>query len=201
MMISFGIFGYPRWGRTWMWLSRWSRTRGFGIQSPWAYRFVQTVVRHSIEANKELRTGKGNDRDTCLARTLSMLYYRLSLQAPCASWEFDTPDADVKQSAVALACNLLTGQTYGVQPLCKNVTYIWVIDINKAVFDDLQMFLNHRDPNRILIVEGIYQSRHSLRQWKKLRSDPSAGVSWDLYYCGIICFDLKMYKQYYKVMI
>lgn len=183
-----------------MWLMRWSRTRGFGIQSPWVYHFVQTVVRHSGIAD-ERAVGMKVEGCTYKTLTLSMLYYRLARQAPYSSWEFNTSDDNVKRSAVASGRNGVADKAQDNPPLYKNQVDVWVVDIEELFPVDLQMFLDRRDPNRILIVEGIYHSKHSLGQWQKLRSDPSAGVSLDLYYCGIICFDLKMHKQCYKVMI
>jgi hypothetical protein len=45
-------------------------------------------------------------------------------------------------------------------------------------------------------VEGIYRD---WQRWKEWVQDERVGVTFDLYYCGIVFFDKKRYKFYYVI--
>jgi hypothetical protein len=51
----------------------------------------------------------------------------------------------------------------------------------------------------VLIFEGIHKDIDVFLFWKRLVNDSRTFVSFDLYYCGVIFFDKKMYKRNYKV--
>jgi hypothetical protein len=50
-----------------------------------------------------------------------------------------------------------------------------------------------------MIIVGIHHDKKSKSFWKKVIADHRTGVSFDLYYCGVIFFDHKMYKRNYIV--
>jgi hypothetical protein len=51
----------------------------------------------------------------------------------------------------------------------------------------------------VLIFEGIHKDVDIFLFWKRLVKDSRTFVSFDLYYCGVVFFDKKMYKRNYKV--
>ena len=51
----------------------------------------------------------------------------------------------------------------------------------------------------ILIVEDIYRNKRIDTRWINLSNDNRCGITFDLYYCGVICFDLSLYKQSYII--
>ena len=51
----------------------------------------------------------------------------------------------------------------------------------------------------MLILEGIYNVKHSKELWKEIVDDDRTGITYDLYDCGIVFFDKKKYKQNYIV--
>ena len=61
------------------------------------------------------------------------------------------------------------------------------------------IFVHRASRGSILIVQDIYSTPQSLKDWKKICADNRTGVTFDLYDCGIVFFDLNMYKQHYKV--
>lgn len=69
-------------------------------------------------------------------------------------------------------------------------------DYWKIVFN---IFVRHASRSSILIVQDIYSTSQSLKDWKTICTDNRTGVTFDLYDCGIVFFDLNMYKQHYKV--
>jgi len=48
----------------------------------------------------------------------------------------------------------------------------------------------------VMVVEGIYRDP---QRWRAIVQDERVGVTFDLYYCGIIFFDNKRYKQHYII--
>jgi hypothetical protein len=48
----------------------------------------------------------------------------------------------------------------------------------------------------VLIVDGICKDRHF---WRSLVADERTGITFDLYYCGIVLFDKKRHKQNYII--
>jgi len=51
----------------------------------------------------------------------------------------------------------------------------------------------------LLIVEGIHRNGETRRSWARILQDKRVRVSFDLYYCGLLFFDKKKYKQHYKI--
>lgn len=117
-----------------------SRSRGFGIQSPFAYRFVRDVVRNAgkYDTDAEHCRQEGSVRQQRLRR----FYARL---------------------------------------LC---------------------YLNEKgNLGKVVVIEDIHRNRHRYRMWCDVVSDERVGVTFDLYDCGVVFFDQKMYKRNYKVML
>jgi hypothetical protein len=51
----------------------------------------------------------------------------------------------------------------------------------------------------MIIVEQIKRDKESRTFWKSIVDDPRCITTFDLYYCGIIFFDKKRYKENYVV--
>ena len=64
--------------RLWIWLRRCSHSRGFGVQSPWAYSFIRYVVseHYPYYAYDELRQ-RYAEADA-VTRKLAEFYFRLA---------------------------------------------------------------------------------------------------------------------------
>lgn len=51
----------------------------------------------------------------------------------------------------------------------------------------------------VLVVENIRRDKEAEAFWSSLVNDPRTGVSFDLYYCGVIFLNREMVKQSYIV--
>ena len=118
------------------WLSRITHCRGFGVQSPSAYRFIRYVVNehYPYYAYADLREkfpyiGSTDEK-------LCRLYFRI------ANYQ---------------------------QPMT-------FINIGKS--------------------EGIKSSHAAREIWKSMMNDSRTGVTFDLYYCGILFFDKRIKQNY-----
>ena len=52
------------------------------------------------------------------------------------------------------------------------------------------------DSHSVLVIEAIYRDWDF---WREVERDARTGVTFDLYYCGIVFFDKSRYKKNYKV--
>jgi hypothetical protein len=62
--------------------------------------------------------------------------------------------------------------------------------------DALAHIYNKVDDRSVLIVENL---SGNWDLWHRIEKDSRTGVTFDLYYCGIVFFDKKRHKMNYKV--
>ncbi len=193
---SLPSIGIGRLRRVWIWLCRISFCRGFGVQSPSAYRFIRYVVNehYPYYAYNDLRQVYPDLHGADLK--LMRLYLRLANHcqtdsfvdaggvAPCALLDF-----------VASGCRKtrVTGEVDAVTP-------IRLLRIGTARDNDwIDRVLDHTDQNTVIVVEQIGLRRDLHDIWNRLLADSRVSVSFDLYYCGIAFFDTARHKCNYIV--
>lgn len=162
-----------------VWLSRIHRCRGFGIQSPTDYAFVRYVVNEHwpYYAYEELRACDW------LTEKLGRLYFRL------ANWRQPrTMVADKYQRYWQAGCRK-TAFTATVETV--ELARVEVED--RAAWETV---VQHCDEHSVVVVEGIWRAR---ALWESIRRDERTGLTFDLYYCGIVFFDKKRYKHHYTI--
>lgn len=167
--------------KSWLvWLSRIHRCWGFGIQSPTDYAFVRYVVNEHwpYYAYSEFK-----EKDW-LTLKLGKLYFRLAnWRQP--SWML----LDAYQRYWASACQKI----YFAETIINKVELARV-DIEDE--DLLCQLMAHCDNRSVLVVEGIY--RH-WKRWYSIQQNIHVGTTFDLYYCGIVFFDISRYKHHYQI--
>jgi len=165
-----------------VWLSRIGHCRGFGIQSPTDYEFERYVVNEHWSYYQYDSLGQGDD---WLTRKLGLLCFRM------ANW---------LQPKVIVS----NGYQSYLQAGCKTATLKEDADYAELMFLKLEGDYRSRLANiynkvngkSVLILEGI---RRDKALWQEVVSDERTGVTFDLYYCGIVMFDLKRHKQNYII--
>ena len=191
-----------------VWLRRVRYSRGFGVQSPWAYRFIRYVVNEHYPYYKYEHLAEqvyGIDKTT---RKLCKFYFRLAnyqqahtfvdcyptsscykiyVDAGCQKANYHRiTDAISEDELIRLFSNI--GEYSMVRvPLVAN--YRMVVD--KA--------LDHLPSSSVLIIENIKRDKEAQKYWSELISDLRTGVSFDLYYCGVLFLKNDMVKQLYIV--
>ncbi len=162
-----------------IWLSRIHRCWGFGIQSPTDYSFVRYVVNEHwpYYAYKEL-----TDSDW-LTQKLGRLYFRL------ANW---------RQPKTMLSDSY---QRYWLAG-CRTIEFVkdlQTVELARIDVEDKASWVNilsHCNERSVVVVEGIWRVPE---QWKIIISNEKVTVSFDLYYCGIVFFDEKLYTKHYII--
>ena len=179
---------YSRIRAAWVWLRRAGHCRGFGIQSPWAYRFVRYVVNEHdpYYAYSKLQNEPHND---WLDRKMGRLFLRLS-----NFWQPQTVvgiDSELQWRYVNAGCKAAQrGEATDRRTDKRRITVL-------AASDSLQD--DWFGEQNMLVVKGIGCDRAAKRLWQQILDDRRATVTFDLYGCGIAFFDGKRFKQNYVV--
>ncbi len=169
--------------RLWVWLCRLHHSLGFGIQSPTDYAFVRYVINEHwpYYAYQQMNHSPGD----ALHRKLGRLYFRI------ANWRQPTAMMrDAYEPFWKAGCRKVR--------FTSDLEYFDLvrIDMSNQTEGELDNIYNKVDDNSVLIVEGIYRNWAT---WHRIEKDSKTGVTFDLYYCGIVFFDKKRHKMNYKV--
>lgn len=186
-----------------VWLRRSRHSRGFGVQSPWAYRFIRYVVNehYPYYAYDDLsRLYEGYPKQI---QKLCRLYFRIAnfWQAEQALDYSAASENDVIRlygTFMKRGCNKLE-----VVPVRRAGDFSSVRLMRLSVEGDYrQVFekaVSLANASTMIIVEQIKRDKESRTFWKSIVDDPRCISTFDLYYCGIIFFDKKRYKDNYVV--
>lgn len=189
-------------------MMRFHRCRGFGVQSPWAYRFIRYVINehypyYGYESLREVVKGISGD-----TRRLCELYLRIAnycqarrmldfgpvrtdyghyFRAGCRRMDVIRVSGDTPAGAYNGILSAFPTVELARIPLTGNCREFYLAVRRKAADGSL------------IIIEGIRRGREARRFWREITETEPHAVTFDLYYCGIIVFDSKRYKQNYIV--
>ena len=191
-----------------VWLRRARYSRGFGVQSPWAYRFIRYVVNEHYPYYKYEQLDKqvnGIDRRT---RKLCKLYFRLANYQQPHVFVDCYPAPSCYKTYVTAGCQ--KAQYYKVT---KETTEEKILQIfsNVGEYSIVRVLLienyrllvdkalDHLSSTCVLVIENIKRDKEAKAYWAELVSDTRTGISFDLYYCGVLFLNRDMVKQSYVV--
>ena len=164
-----------------VWLSRIHKCQGFGIQSPTDFDFVRTVVNeHSpYYAYYEI------EATDWLQRHLGQLYLRI------ANWRQPTTIlTNGYQRWFQAGCR----SAHILSDLDDETLQLAHIEIEQCA--QLEQLYTHCQQESVIIVEGIHRDWNA---WHAIEKDVRVGTTFDLYYCGIVFFDVQRYKHHYRI--
>jgi hypothetical protein len=182
-------------------ITGWHHSKGYGVQSPWAYRLIRYVIneRYQYYAYQDL-SKELNDLKT-VEKKMFKLYFRITnyLQ-PTTIVDFN-PQSDLYFKFFHAGCSTSNYIVLRDANQCKEFEKIDLLRISLS--GDYRSFLNsvldNVNDNSVIILEDIYRDKETKLFWKELINDKKVGNVFDLYYLGIIFFDLKRYKNIYYV--
>lgn len=187
--------------RSMVFMRRFPHSRGFGIQSPSAYRFDREVINahHPYHAYADLK--QAFPHEDRLTLKLARLYFRIANATQARRWALCTHRNDVYRAFIEAGCRttiLVDGDEVG------QVDKLAAADVLVMTMEDdrwpmCEAFVSRAHERSMLIVEGIYASKKAKMRWKELVNDERTGVAFDLYDCGIIFFDYTKSKQLYII--
>lgn len=186
-----------------VWLRRSRHSRGFGVQSPWAYRFIRYVVNehYPYYAYDDLSwLYEGYPKQI---QKLCRLYFRIAnfWQAEQALDYSAASETDI----IRLYGTFMKRGCYKLEvvPVRHAADFSSVRLMRLSVEGDYrQVFekaVSLANASTMIIVEQIKRDKESRTFWKSIVDDPRCITTFDLYYCGIIFFDKKRYKENYVV--
>lgn len=190
-----------------IWLRRITHCRGFGIQSPWAYRFVRYVVNEHYPYYAYAELKELLDRTEPVQRKLSRLYFRIAnyrqadhvidYMSPCSAYDI-IMKRGCRKTAI---CHLESGC---VKQQIADILDDGEIDMlrmslkgNYESFYDLAV--QYAGSSSLFILEGIYSTADALSFWQRVVNDVRCSVTFDLYYCGVVFFNKKLFKTNYII--
>lgn len=187
--------------RSMVFVRRFPHSRGFGIQSPSAYRFDREVINahHPDDAYADLKHAfPHEDR---LTLKLARLYFRIAHAVQARQWALCTHRNDVYRAYIEAGCHAAIFVDGDEE---NELDKIAASDVLLMAMEDdrwqmCEAFVSSAHECSMLIVEGIYASKKAKMRWKELVNDERTGVAFDLYDCGIIFFDHTKSKQVYII--
>lgn len=183
------------------WLRRIKYCRGFGVQSPSAYRFIRYVINehYPYYAYDELR--KELPRLDSLTRKRMELYFRVANFRQASLWLDFCERNDVIATYVGRGCHATQVRRITDLQQITADDRIEVLRICPTAGSEavLEAALQQADDHTLFIIEDIGYNDTAKRMWQKLLESDLTSVSYDLYYLGIAFFDRKRYKNNYIV--
>lgn len=183
------------------WLRRIKYCRGFGVQSPSAYRFIRYVINehYPYYAYDELR--KELPRLDSLTRKRMELYFRVANFRQASLWLDFCERNDVIATYVGRGCHATQVRRITDLQQITADDRIEVLRICPSAGCEalLEAALQKADDRTLFIIEDIGYNDTAKRMWQKLLESDITSVSYDLYYLGIAFFDRKRYKANYVV--
>ena len=188
---------YNRLKGAWVWLCRIGHCRGFGIQSPWAYRFVRYVVNEHDAYYAYARLKEECPADGYTTK-MGCLLFRLAnywqpetiaglTDEPFAVWRAYVQAGCAKSKFIALSSQQ---QSAGQRA---------IVVLTQADEKRYEGIVSVADEQILLVVMDIGSNKAARRLWKQILADDRARTSFDLYYCGVVFFDKQRFKQHYIV--
>ena len=176
-------------------LARWRGTQGFGVQSPSAYRFIRYVVceQDPYYCYDDLLQRFPNITGQKLR--LYRLYFRLSNYAQAVEWIVNGGWTSELDAYVRAGCHCTRLSSAPSSAVGYRVFLMRFMDGWQHFCDEV---LGQADESVMLVVEGIHSNRQNSRYWRELEKSEHTGVTFDLYYCGIVFFDRRYFKMNYQ---
>lgn len=187
--------------RSMVFVRRFTHSRGFGIQSPSAYRFDREVINahHPYHAYADLKHAFPNEDR--LTMKLARLYFRIAHAVQVRQWALCTHRNDVYSAYIEAGCHTTIFVDGDEESELDKVA---ASDVLVTTMEDdrwpmCEAFVSSAHERSMLIIEGIYASKKAKMRWNELVNDERTGVAFDLYDCGIIFFDHTKSKQVYII--
>ena len=180
-----------------VWLRRMSHSRGFGVQSPSAYRFIRYVLceHYPYYAYDELR--RKHPSLPWLTRKRMELYLRLANFRQASIWIDNDSENALLREYVVRGCR----KTRVTRQACENGQSVQIARVcaTDGCEEFLEQLLAHTDTGSIIAIEDIAGNPVARSMWQKLVESGLVSVSYDLYYLGVAFFDTGRFKANYIV--
>lgn len=179
-----------------VWASRMHHSRGFGVQSPTDYAFIRYVVNEHWPYYAYGDMLKAHPGIGEITRRLGELYFRIANFKQADAIVDLPPSKEAYRDYFRAGCRKSAIVHSLDEVSCVELLRMDADGLAEGRFADIKA---KATDGTVVVVEGIKRSRRARKLWEAMANDECVGVSMDLYYCGILFFDTKRYKQNYIV--
>ncbi|MCD8291793.1 MAG: hypothetical protein LUC91_09880 [Prevotella sp.] len=201
--------GWTYWSkRKLVWLSRINHCQGFGVQSPWAFKMVCNVI-NGREHHEAYDSLKGEyPRLDAVTRKLCQLFLRLSYdRQPQTVVDFGAANGVyvdyIKAGCEGAKCfsvpyNTSEGEIHRLLEIFQSVDMVMISPYGNF-HRFAQLALQNVHDGTVFMLDGIHESKNAKILWNEILKEWQDIVTFDLYYCGLVFFASKRYKQNYII--
>ncbi|KAA6344801.1 hypothetical protein EZS27_007592 [termite gut metagenome] len=199
--------------RPFIWLIRFCYRFMYNVHSPFAFNLITQVIYEKkpyyayrevkIEERKQVRLrGKGWIHES---KKINRLLFRLvNMAQPDTIVDVGTlSSSSLYLQAGKLSADYVSASDLTELFLEKDVAIDFLYlhnDKNPALVEDVfQVCAGRIHQQSVFVIEGICYSKQMKNLWKRMIADDRVGVTFNLYYAGILFFDKTKVKQHYKV--
>lgn len=186
-----------------VWLARSRHSRGMGVQSPSAYRFIRYVINEHYPYYVYEDLGRKAFSISKRRAKLCRFYFRLSnFCQPLVIFNYAprTQAYEVYMQRGCLKAHILT-QLPGQPDVLSNVDKLDMARISLVgdYANVVDRAISKAHAQSVFVVEHIKRNKETWEYWQSLVQDNRVSVTYDLYYCGVLFFDKNIFKQNYIV--
>lgn len=194
--------------KTWIWLCRFRKRKGYGVHSPFAYSFIRTIINEKGDyyGYSDLKPLRKNVRSLAPLKVDKLLFRMANFFQPAVAIKMGAGgvlslkyiQAGCKRAkCVELSETAAWDRIEELQGNASSVMlYIGETERFREIFEAALPFLS---PQSVVVVDFPYESDEKLTWWYSLENDERVGLTFDLYELGIVLFDDAYSKQHYKV--
>lgn len=195
----------------WRWLRRCGYCRGFGVQSPSAYAFIRYVINehYPYYAYQELKKRlvhldkRQHKQGRLLLRLANFWQSEITicndalledyLHAGCRKAKRVELEHSILEDNPILKDYLLLNEARGKKRMI-------VINLERMGMKEVrtQVLPLCDDQTMLVLLGNLYREKQG-EEWRRLQESEHSGITYDLYYVGIIFFDKKIFKQHYRM--
>lgn len=184
-----------------IWLRRSKHSLGFGVQSPFAFNFITDVVNeHYQYYSYDWLNNLFPSLDKKNAK-LSKLYFRLANYCQPQYVINFYPESETYSNYIKAGCNKSCVIT--INDEYDKVDVFKIDMVIMSLYGDYEDFfyslLDKTTTDSLVVVQGINRNKKTKQFWKRIIDDDRVGITFDLYYAGIVFFDKERFKQNYIV--
>ncbi len=190
-----------------IWISRFIRRKGFGVQSPFAYNLICNVINekgmyysYDLLQQERMKKPKSELRNNIKS---DKLLFRLANYVQPSIMIFPEKGFSMSKRYATSGCKAAQTVSYSD---CRELSHLtrWGIQTELLYVrgdscdeSTLLHIITQINEHSLLIVENIHKNSKSKNFWNKLINSSSAVLTFDLYNCGLVFFDRKYVKQHY----
>lgn len=192
-------------GYVYRWIVRATKCQGFGIQSPWAFRFARNVINEHAPYYAYSELKKAFPYATKLEHKLGKLYFRVAnfMQPTCwcivgeaEEWIEPYVKAGSKTTRVIVA---KTEKELFCSELANEESVVLLVQDFNVDNTLLQNAISLLSEKSVVMMPHIYKHSVNKRLWRFIVNDTKGQECFDLYYCGMAFLDQKRHPHYYKI--